>query len=323
MTDNTGQVAIGIDVGGTAIKGGVVTPAGDVLCHCQIDTEAGRGVDHVISRMAALIEQFRGEARSRGAAIKAVGLGMPGTLSRRRGMVIAPPNLPGWRDIPVVERLSSATGLSVILDNDANNAALGEYACGAGQGIRDMVLLTLGTGIGGGLILDGRLWRGYFENAGELGHMIVHVGGRRCACGQSGCLEAYSSANSVAARMVERIEAGQNSCLKHVYEAGEPIRAEMVIDAAEAGDEPAQEVWQETCRYLAIACVNLQHLLNFQRIVLSGGLSAAGDKLRIPVTRWMEDVSSKMLYHAPEVRIAALGNNAGFIGSAISVFLPA
>jgi glucokinase len=322
MIEDSNAAAIGIDLGGTAIKGGLVTPTGKVLAQHSVATERDGGVDHVIKRMVSLIEHLREHAQVQSRDLQGVGLGMPGTLSRRRGTVISPPNLPGWRDVPIVERIGSETGLSVTLDNDANNAALGEYLCGAGWGVRDMALLTLGTGIGGGLILDGKLWRGYFENGGEIGHTILHAGGRRCKCGQQGCLEAYSSANSVAVRTIEAIGAGEESCLRHVHEAGDTIRAEMVVDAAEAGDKLAARIWQEACWYLAIACVNLQHLLNLQRIVFSGGLSGAGRRLTEPVAAKMEEVSSTLLGHPPELRIASLGNSAGFIGSALSVFLP-
>ncbi|HVP13772.1 MAG TPA: ROK family protein [Phycisphaerae bacterium] len=322
MAEDSGTTAIGVDLGGTAIKGGLVTPTGKVLAQHSVRTERDGGVDHVIERMVDLIDHLRKEARNLSVKVQAIGLGMPGTLSRRRGTVISPPNLPGWRNVPIVERIGSATGLSVMLDNDANNAALGEYLCGAGWGVRDLAVITLGTGIGGGLILDGKLWRGYFENAGEIGHNIIHAGGRRCSCGQQGCLEAYSSANSIVARTIEGMEGGEESCLRHVHEAGDPIRAEMIVDAAAAGDKLATRIWQEACWYLAIACVNLQHLLNLQRIVLSGGLSGAGERLKGPVEAAMNEVCSTKLGHPPELRIASLGNSAGFIGSALSVFLP-
>jgi len=322
MQDDSRTVAVGLDVGGTAIKGGLVTRQGKIIGRRSIATETNGGVDHVIQRMIGVVEEFRRAAESQSLRVQAVGLGMPGTLSRQRGMVISPPNLPGWRNVPVVERMTAGTGLPVVLDNDANNAALGEYVCGAGQGIRDMALITLGTGIGGGLILGGRLWRGHFENGGEIGHIIVHAGGRPCKCGQRGCLEAYASANSIVAQVIEHLDQGEQSCLRHQHNAGDAIRAEMIVDAAEAGDRLARRVWQEACTYLAVACVNLQHLLSLQRIVFSGGLSGAGERLLRPVEAALKEASPTMLHDPPELRIAALGNDAGFIGSALSVFSP-
>ncbi len=320
MTEHKQKAAIGLDVGGTAIKAGLVTTSGDVLARVMTATETDRGVDHVIENMVRLIVGLRDASADGVEVMQTVGLGMPGTLSRRRGVVISPPNLPGWRDVPIVDRLCSATGLRIILDNDANNAALGEFLCGAGAGIGDMAMLTLGTGIGGGLILDGRLWHGAYENGGELGHMIVHAGGRLCKCGQLGCLEAYASAPNIAQRATEAVEAGQQSCLKDVLDRGESIRPEMIAEAFGAGDAVAGIVWTEACRYLAIACANIQHILNVERIVLAGGLSGAGDLLRQPVVRALKEVSSGMLGAPPDIRIARLGNDAGFIGSALSTF---
>ncbi len=320
MTEAHSEAAIGIDVGGTAVKGGIVTSGGRVLARRTTATGVEEGGDHVIGRLARLVDDLRREPLGGVRLADAVGLGMPGTLSRRRGVVIAPPNLPGWRDVPIVGRLSAATGLRGVLDNDANNAALGEYLCGAGRGVRDMALFTLGTGIGGGLILDGKLWRGHYENGGELGHMIVHVGGRRCGCGPHGCLEAYASATSIVARLRELVQTGRPSRLSDAIKAGESICVERVLDAAEAGDEAAASIWNDACRYLAVACANVQHVLNVQRIVLSGGLSGAGERLRRPVAAALADVSSRMLGDPPELCIAELGNDAGFIGSAMSVF---
>lgn len=320
MADASAIAAIGVDVGGTNLKAGLVKPDGHVVERRAVATESGGGVDHVIDRIVRLIEDLRDAAAAAGLAVEAVGLGMPGMLSRSRGVVLAPPNLPGWRDVPVVRRVGDATGLRVLLDNDANYAALGEYLCGAGRGVRHMAALTLGTGIGGGIILDGRLWHGAGGNGGEIGHMIVHVGGRRCSCGQLGCLEAYASASSTAARTVERIKGGESSSLKERLEAGRTVDAEDVVEAAVSGDKLAGEVWEETCRYLAAACISIQHALSLERIVLAGGMSAAGERLVRPVVTLTEEISSSMLGDPPDIRIAELGNEAGFIGSAMAVF---
>ncbi len=317
---NTKTAAIGIDVGGTAIKAGLVTSSGTVLARESIATETHGGVDHVIARIVDLIKGLRGIAGDDSVVLEGVGLGMPGTLSRRRGMILSPPNLPGWRNVPIVERVSSATGIPVLLDNDANNAALGEYRCGAGRDASDMAMLTLGTGIGGGLILGGRLFRGAHENGGELGHMIVHAGGRACRCGQLGCLEAYASADHIAWQAREAIAAGEPSSLRSRVEKDEEIRAEHVIDAAEAGDELARRIWDQACFYLGVGCTNIRHIFDVDRIVLAGGMSAAGDKLLRPVLRAFEEVSSNDGGKLPDIRIAELGNSAGFIGAALSVF---
>lgn len=316
MTDN----AIGIDLGGTDIKGGLVSSNGDIVARASTATEADHGPDHVIGRIVDLVRRLTKTAEDRSLPVKGVGLGAPGTLSRERGVVVAPPNLPGWRDVPVVERIEAATAMAVVLDNDANNAAWAEFKCGAGRGTRSMVMLTLGTGIGSGIILDGKLVRGSHESAGELGHTIVEINGRRCKCGQLGCLEAYASAAQTAARATEAVAAGRPSVLRRAFERGETIDASMVAEAAAAGDAVATEVWTDTCRYLAAGCINILHTLDPDRIILAGGMSAAGDRLLTRVTEAFDAMASEMLGARPAMRIAELGNDAGFVGAGLSVF---
>jgi glucokinase len=320
MTENDRIAAIGVDVGGTFIKAGLLRADGAVVDKRSAATEVDGGVDHVIGRIAGLIGDLHQAAAAAGLEVRAVGLGMPGTLSRRRGVVIAPPNLRGWRNVPVVERLESLTGLRVVLDNDANLAALGEYRCGAGRGTRDMVMLTLGTGIGGGIILGGKLWHGAGENAGEFGHAIAQPGGRRCGCGQLGCLEAYASAASTAVRAAEMITGGQPSCLKDILDRGGLLEAHHVVEAASGGDALAQRVWAETCRYLAVGCINIQCALDPERIVLAGGMSAAGERLLQPVRKAIAELGSESLGARARVCIAELGNDAGFLGAAMAAF---
>lgn len=322
MSEPATRLAIGVDVGGTAIKAGLVDEHGDVLQTDNVPTEADRGVDHVLARLADVVGKLHVAAQKMRRSVQGVGLGVPGTLSRARGIVISPPNLPGWKNVPIVERLKAATDLTIWLDNDANNAALGEALCGAGRGVQDMVMLTLGTGVGGGIIAGGKLWRGALENAGELGHMIVQAGGRRCGCGQLGCLEALASATATVTTASELLAQGRDSTLQQVLKSGRDLQCEDIQRAADAGDTVGREAWLQTCRYLAIACINIHHILNPQRIVLAGGMSSAGDSLLRPVTSFIAELESKMLGDPPEIRLAELGNDAGFIGSALSVFQP-
>ena len=319
--DPSPNIAIGIDVGGTAIKGGVVARSGEVLSKGSATTEVSGGVDHVIERIAELIRELASSIPNDGDSAELgprVGLGVPGNIDHDRGIVLASPNLHGWRNVPIREALARASGLDIYVDNDANNAALGEFHAGAGRGVRNLALLTLGTGIGCGLILDGKLWRGAQGNAGEIGHTIVQVDGRLCACGQPGCLEAYASATSVAQRAADLIRDGAASSLKEIADRGDSITSEAVVAAFRNGDSLAGEVWQEFCRYLAAACINIHHLLNPDCIVLGGGMSAAGEHLREPLSRAIEKMHSTQFHPAPIVRIAELGNDAGLIGAAQS-----
>jgi glucokinase len=310
-------VAIGVDVGGTAIKAGLVGADGRVLASDSVATQVEGGVDHVIDRIAEAANRLRGAAPSFGRRLTAIGLGMPGTLDRRRGLVVASPNLDAWRNVPVVERLAERTGAAVVLENDANCAALGEFVAGAGRECHSMVMITLGTGVGGGIVLGDRLWHGAQENAGEIGHMIVQAGGRRCGCGQLGCLEAYASATATVARMAQLIRQGAASTLQGIVDRQEELTTEHVVQAVEAGDATARRVWEETCRYVAIGCLNLHHLLSPRRIVLAGGMSLAGDTLLDAIRRALDEIASPTMGAPKDIRLAMLGNDAGFIGAAL------
>ncbi len=314
------SVAIGIDLGGTAIKGGLVTSAGAILDKHQIATEADGGPDHVMKRIAGHVEYFKTLAAGRNIPVSRMGIGAPGILSHRTGTIIAPPNLPGWRNVPIVTRLSASTGLTINLENDANNAAYAEFICGAGRGCQNMVLLTIGTGVGGGVIIDGRLFRGALENGGELGHTIVQADGRLCGCGQHGCLEAHASASSLIARTIKMLEAGRASVLAAEWKSKGLIDGRRIAAAAAAGDALALEVWNETCRYLAIACINIQHTFNPQRVVFAGGLSETGDLLLNAINIAYRAEASRLLGDPPEICLAELGNDAGFVGAALSAF---
>jgi glucokinase len=220
------------------------------------------------------------------------------------------------KNVPLRDLVTKGTGIRSTLENDANAAAWGEFWAGAGKGVQDLVMFTLGTGVGGGVICEGKLLRGYFENAGELGHMLVNPGGRLCSCGQKGCLEAYSSAYFLARRAEEFIAEGRASSLKTYVDRGELIMAEHVDSAARKGDELARQVWDEACYYLAVACVTMQHVSNPQRVVMAGGLIAAGDALLQPIRKYFKEMTWHLLDDGPEILFATLGNDAGFIGAA-------
>ncbi len=316
MDNGERTVAVGIDIGGTEIKAGLVAIGGDVVERRTISTEAVRGPAHVIGLTIELIRGFQTTVQRGGLDLLGVGIGAPGSIDVRRGAVVAPPNLPGWTDVVMIDPVEQAVGLPATLENDANAAVYGEHCCGAGRGTRDMAMLTLGTGIGGGLILNGSVWHGRFGNAGELGHTIVVPDGRVCKCGQRGCLETYASAANTAARARERLEAGESSVLREVLARAGSLSAVDVVEAARRGDKLASSIWDETCKLLAIGCVNLQHTLNFERIILAGGMSAAGNALLAPVQAHF----AKQMWHdigdRPEIVLAQLGNDAGFIGNA-------
>lgn len=313
----TATYTIGLDLGGTNIKGGVCDADGRVLVKQSINTQGDRGFEHVLERMARLAEELRAHADLPREEIAGVGIGAPGPMSHARGIVHAAPNLSGFVNVPLRDRLAARLGLPVVLENDANAAAYGEFVAGAGRGVRSLVMLTLGTGIGGGVVLDGRLWRGAFDNAGEVGHMIVVPDGRPCPCGQRGCLERYASAHAVAQRLIDAVRDGAESALADRVRRGEALDARDVLAAIKAGDQTAARIWDETCYYLAVCAVNLRHLLNPELIVLAGGLINAGPRLLQPTQAHFERLSWRLAPDAPRLALATLGPDAGLVGAAL------
>jgi glucokinase len=258
--------------------------------------------------------------------VAGIGVGSPGPLSHKRGVVFETSNLPGWRCEPVVERIAEATGRPATLENDGNAAAWGEYWAGAGRDVDSLVFLTLGTGIGGGIILDRQLLRGGRENGAELGHMIVQAGGRPCTCGQVGCLETYASAWKTAVRFVEALDAGEPSVLSGRRRENLPITSKEIVEAAAGGDALAARIWDQTCYYLAVGCVSMARVVNPDRILLAGGMIAAGETMLLdPVRRKFSELNWKLRCEGmnldPEIAFASLGNTAGLVGAAGAVEL--
>lgn len=307
-------MTIGIDIGGTNLRAALLNEAGEIKHRAAMDTQAADGFDAVMQRCAGLVTSLLKEADDTNAAWP-IGVGVPGPLIHKTGVVLNAPNLPGWKNAPVHDRLAAITGRIVVVENDANAAAFGEFSAGAGAKSGNMVMFTLGTGIGGGVIIDGQLIRGSFDNAGELGHIIVEPQGRECPCGQRGCLERYASASSVADRARESLTAGEKSSLSEIPAA--QLDSGSVVKASQAGDELAVRIWSETCRYLALACVNMQHILNPKTIILAGGLINAGDALLDPVRTEFRRLTWKMAEDVPDIRLATLGGDAGVIGAAL------
>jgi len=304
----------GVDLGGTNLKLGLVSAEGELLLRHSAATEADRGPDHVLARIAGAVRALCEAAPIDLADVSAVGVGAPGPLDSRAGVVVFAPNLPGWRDVPVSDRLHQNLGRPVILENDANAAAYGEFRCGAGRDVRNLALLTLGTGIGGGIILDGRLFRGSTDTGAELGHMVIRHGGRRCGCGNRGCLEAYASATAVVARMGERIEAGDPSALAERPD----FTCRDVFEAAEGGDALAKRIVEETADYLAAGITSILHVLNPEMVVLTGGMMGAGDEFLNGIRRRVRETAFERASSGCEICWSTLGGDAGILGAALA-----
>jgi len=314
---------VGIDLGGTNLKVGLVSAEGKVLRRVSIPTQASRGPAHVLARMAAGVRRVAREARLRLEDVSAVGVGTPGPVDTRRGVVVFAPNLPGWRNIAVRRTLQEALGRTVVLENDANVAAYGEFRCGVAGAVRDLVMLTLGTGVGGGIVLDGRLFRGVADTGAELGHIVIVQAGRRCGCGNRGCLEAYASATAVVARLQEHVDAGAPTCLapadgRRRRRRAPPLTCEAIFHAAAQGDALATRIVEETAEYLATGITSLLHVLNPQRVVLTGGMMGAGDAFLNRVRGRVTATAFPRAAAACEVCWSTLGGDAGILGAALA-----
>ncbi len=310
------RIFVGIDLGGTNIKIGCFDPALKLICKTSAVTEANMGPKAVIDKIAKTVEKLLEDNDFSPQDIKAVGIGTPGPAKHREGIIIASPNLPLFKNVPVKEMLSKRLNAPVVLDNDANAACWGEYILGAGRGINDMVFFTLGTGIGGGIVSGGKLVRGYAGNAAELGHIIIHPGGRQCGCGQKGCAEAYASANSTAKRAAEAIQNGAKSSLKKVLEEKDRITCKDVYEHLAAGDRLAKEITDGTAEALAILCVNMLHAAEPERIVFSGGMIAAGKPLLNRIKDFFNQHIWSLKSEPVEICFAELGEDAGITGAA-------
>jgi len=305
---------VGVDLGGTNLKLGLVSAEGEPLLRHSAATEADRGPDHVLARIADAVRALCDAASIGLADVSAVGLGAPGPVDWKAGVVVFAPNLSGWRDIPARDRLHQNLDRPVVLENDANAAAYGEFRCGAGRDVRNLVLLTLGTGIGGGIVLDGRLFRGPTDTGAELGHMVIRHGGRRCGCGNRGCLEAYASATAVVARMREALQAGERSRLADSAD----LTCEDIFAAAEAGDALAKRIVEETADYLASGITSILHVLNPEMVVLTGGMMGAGDKFLNEIRRRVRETAFERASSACEICWSTLGGDAGILGAALA-----
>ncbi|HEX6643880.1 MAG TPA: ROK family protein [Gemmatimonadales bacterium] len=283
-----GRYVLGIDIGGTSYTVGAVLEDGSrTLALRNAPTRPEDGADGVLARLLATSREVMEAARAAdpGAAFIGAGAGAPGPLDTRSGVVLLTPNL-GWVDYPLAARLREGLGIPVVIDNDANCAVLGEWWIGAARGTRNAIGFTIGTGIGGGIIVDGRLYHGASDCAGEIGHTTIESNGRRCACGNYGCLEAYASGTAIARRAVEALEAGAESGMPaRVGGDFSRITAQLVYQAAEDGDELAREVVHDTAHFLGAGIANLVNIFNPEVVVVCGGVRQAGDLLFAPLRR--------------------------------------
>ena len=321
----SGPWVVGVDIGGTNLVVGLVPLAGGAPLGLRSRaTQPERGADAAVAdvaRMAeAAIAETLDEAGGSREDVVGVGIGCPGPLDLSRGVVVETPNL-GWDGYPIRDRISEVLDLPATLDNDANCATYGEWWMGAGRGVASLVGVTLGTGIGGGIVIDGQLVRGASGCAGEVGHMTIDLHGRRCACGNYGCLEAYASGPNIAARAREGIEAGYVSSIPELVNGDlSQVTALTVYEALIGGDGYAQEVMLETAKFLGAGIANLVNVLNPERVVLVGGVTRAGEHLLGPLRSEVRRRAFDWAANACTIVLGELPETAGVIG-AVGVFV--
>ena len=313
---------VGIDIGGTNIKAGVVTASGTILTNDVYPVCLDCGRDEGLVHLYAVMDRIMAESRSR-ETIRAIGIAAPGTMDIPGGVIFHPFNLPGWENLPIIELVSKRFGLQAVLQNDANAAAMGEAWLGRAKGVSSVMFWTLGTGIGGGIVLDGKVWEGAHSHAAECGHMIIQQeGGPRSEFGIHGSLELYAGARGLMRRCREALASGAHSTLRDREARGETLTPIVIAEAAKAGDELADRLILETARYLAIGTVNIMHILNPAMVLFGGAMTFDQHNSELGrrfLAKVKEEVKARAFPIPAERTIidyAVLGGDAGFIGAA-------
>jgi glucokinase len=311
---------IGCDLGGTNLRAGLVNPqTGEVTHTVSIPTLSRQGHEAVMARMAELFMQVIIKAGLSKEDIGAIGIGVPGVLDIDRGVVLFLPNLPGnWPKVPLAETIERLTGLPVFLINDVRSILYGEWRFGAGRDFSTVVCFAIGTGIGGGLVINDRLHLGFGGTAGELGHMIIDFNGPKCGCGNYGCLEVYASGPAIASMGIKAVVQGLTTSIADLVDGDlNRITPAVIAQAAEQGDEIARDIFEHAGYYLGIAAANMMVSISPQRIILSGGVAKAGNLLIEPLWRTLQERVKVVPLEHTRVVTAALGDQAGVVGAAL------
>ncbi len=324
LAQATAPFFVGVDVGGTNIKIGVVDDEGRPLSWTRLSTEEEKGPQDAVGRAAKALDEAIGQAGLKREQIARVGLGSPGTMDTARGILLEPGNLPNWWHFPLRDAMAKACGMEVTFANDARSAAYGEYWVGSGRVFHSMILFTLGTGVGGGIVIGDLLVEGENSAGSELGHLIIdyHDTARHCSCGGQGHVEAYCSAASVIKRTEELLADGRETSVRKRVEAGEELTPIMLDEEAQAGDAFALEVILETARYLGIGVTSAMHAVDPNSVVIGGAMTfgqhdaPTGQKFLERVKQEVAARAFPALAAATTIDYATLGGDAGFIGAA-------
>lgn len=319
MANAASNCWVGVDLGGTKVLAGVFDQRLKLLGSAKLSTRAERGVEIVLERIGRCVGEALEAAGKKRSDVAGVGVGAPGAVDVARGVVLFAPNLPGWRNIPLGRRLSKALGLPVVVGNDANVCTLGVHEVELGGRPRQLVGVFVGTGIGGGLILEGRLYEGACHTAGEVGHMIIEVNGPKCGCGNRGCWEALASRTAIFRRIREAVQSGEKTVLTQWLGSElQDLRSNDLRKALERGDKLVHRILMQSADYLGIGLANLINLLNPEVIVLGGGLmQAVGDQLLPRIQRTARQLAMPGTARRLRITASKLGDEAGITGAAV------
>ncbi|MCD6552473.1 MAG: ROK family protein [Anaerolineae bacterium] len=311
---------IGVDLGGTTLTAAAVNVvSGQVIGRHQVPTLAKEGHDAVMARMVSLIHAAIDDAGLSKEDIGGVGIGLPGVLDLERGITLFLPNLPGaWRNVPLKATIEAAVDLPTYILNDVRSFTLGEKTFGAGRDVDNMVCLAIGTGIGGGMVINGQLYLGLDGTAGEVGHQIIDPYGPPCGCGSRGCLEAFASGPAIASMALKAITQGLTTLIAEIvsYDLNK-VTPEVVCQAAQAGDPIAQDIYERAGFYIGIGVANLITILSPQMVVIGGGVAQAGELLFEPIRRTVREHVHVTPIEKIKIVPAQLGTDAGLIGAAV------
>lgn len=314
----SGPLFVGLDVGGTAMKAGVVEDSGKPLASVSLPTESHRGQELGLERMCESIRQAVAAAGLSMSDIAAIGVATPGTMDIPAGLILDPPNLKPWRNVPVRDHIAGVFGLPTAFQNDANAAAMGEFWAGAGRDVHSMVLFTLGTGVGCGIVIGDLVIEGEHSHGAEVGHMKIEINNaRQCGCGRWGCLEAYASATSVVKRTQEALrQPGSKSTLESFAPNFESMTSRDIFDAAAEGDTLADRIVEDTAFYLAVGTTNMLHTIDPNMVAFAGGMVAAGQDFLSRIRKHVDKLAFPVPAQRVKICYATLGSDAGFIGAA-------
>ena len=321
MPTDSCRPILSVDLGGTKIRSAIVLPSGKVMFYRNYETQADRGPAEIIKKIVAAIEDTMSIVGLDFNNLQGLVIASAGIIDVNSGVVATSPNLPGWRNIPLRQIVSEKLGIDISLINDANAAAIGEHRLGVGQGLDNLVYLTVSTGIGGGIIVGGKLYAGADGCAGELGHMVIEDDGPQCNCGNFGCLEILASGTAMAKEARRRIVKGETSCI--VEFAGgriDSITSKIIALAAKRGDALAYEIINSAAYYLGVGIANIINIFNPEIVIIGGGVSKIGEMLLKPTRRVVKQRAFRLPARTARIVRSRLSDNASIIGAALSVF---